>query len=190
MKPQAFKLHGSVDWHREEQGEGESRTAKYTPTGKSEYAVECAGKHIGISTPGPTKRIATKDLELLWTEALKRLKGADVVVFVGYRFPPSDAEAREKLLKALRENTRPHVELNIVLGPERDKDVVRLEQLLLSTMSRERQHDFALPRAGRTLRGPPRYFAMTTHALYAEDFFTVWSRDLIWPKDLRFEGPS
>jgi hypothetical protein len=27
-------------------------------------------------------------------------------------------------------------------------------------------------------------FAVTTHPLFAEDFFTVWHRDLLWPAGL------
>jgi hypothetical protein len=43
----------------------------------------------------------------LWIEAKEALRMADVVVFMGYRFPPTYAEARGQLLDALRENTSP-----------------------------------------------------------------------------------
>jgi len=171
-KAEVFKLHGSVDWQRQ----GKSPNARYVPIGDREFALGCDGPEIGIATPGPTKRVATGELRVLWAEAMTRLKRADAVVFVGYRFPPSDAEARTQLLGALALNLSPRLKLHVVLGPERGPDVVRLEELLR----------YMMHQAGReeTRPGDPGTsgftFRLTTHHLFAEDFFTVWHRKLLW----------
>jgi hypothetical protein len=124
----------------------------------------------------------------LWSAACKHIQEAKVIVFVGYRFPPSDAEAREKLLKALTANVADHVELHIVLGPDRRiPDVVRLQQLLRYSMaSAGRKGQRVWPEGwalgeGTRLVDQRKDFWLTTHALYAEDFFTVWDRDVLWP---------
>ena len=176
-KPQVLKLHGSVDWKREEDEKG-----KVTYSAASEeFALLCGGHEIGVATPGPTKRLATIDLESVWTRARNDISDAEVIIFVGYRFPPSDAEAREKLLEAIRENKSPHLQLHIVLGPDRGKpDVVRLEQLLRYSMNRCGRLD--LDRRGGTVGHEPETFTLSTHALFAEDFLTVWDRELLWPK--------
>jgi len=182
-KAQVFKLHGSVDWHREEIEGGK---VAYRSGNSPEYALECHGSHIGIATPGPTKRIAAEELGLLWTGARNRIQEAEVIVFVGFRFPPSDAEAREKLLGAVGTNSSRHVELHILLGPERShRDVVRLDQLLRYAMIKTGRDEVTESRWGMTLFGQVKTFALTTHALFAEDFFTVWNRGLLWPPGLK-----
>lgn len=180
--PQVFKLHGSVDWVRLE-GPGRAR---YAITDEPEHALTCAGCNIGIATPGPTKRIAAEELETLWTAACQRIREASVVVFIGFRFPPSDAEARERLLEAIGSNGSPHLEIHLVLGPERThRDVVRLEQLLRYALNRRGRSEITQSRLGMELFGRAQTFGLETHALFAEDFFTVWSRDLLWPKGLK-----
>lgn len=182
-KPKVFKLHGSVDWRRELE-----KPVRYL-LASPEYALECDGVNIGIATPGPTKRLATQELSRLWTDACEHIQRAEVIVFVGYRFPRTDAEARGTLLKAIRENKSPHLELHIVLGPDRRiPDVVRLQQLLRYRMaSAGRKGQRVLPpSAQRMTAAKPANetrndFWLMTHALYAEDFFTVWDRDVLWP---------
>jgi hypothetical protein len=185
---QVFKLHGSVDWSRLE---GPKTTGtRFVVTQEPEHALTCPGYQLGIATPGPTKKIAANELAVLWAEAVARIKAAEVIVLVGYRFPPGDAEAREKLLGAITANLSPHVELHVVLGPDRaHKDVVRLEQLLRYAMTKRGRDERARSeikesREGLELVGqigPKQSFALTTHALFAEDFFTVWERHLLWP---------
>jgi hypothetical protein len=38
---------------------------------------------------------------------------ADAVVFIGYRFPASDAQARDEILGALRVNKRKHADSDV-----------------------------------------------------------------------------
>jgi len=200
-----LKMHGSVDWWRE--GPPDGSPVSYAlglglgDLGKEvdpEFALHCRGDRIGIATPGPSKRISTEELRPVWDAALQRIKDAQVIVFVGYRFPPSDAEAREKLLGAIRENKpkgRPpdpavrlpvrkrlamprinHLDLHVVLGPKQQQsdDVLRLQQLLKYTVEQAGRRD-DMPRHGGFS------YRLWTHALYAEDFFTVWHRGLLSP---------
>ncbi|MBK7582517.1 MAG: transposase [Myxococcales bacterium] len=65
------------------------------------------------------------------------------IVFVGYRFPPTDAQARSELLGAIMKNVQRHIDLHIVLGPTRN-DVHALkggdpEQLKLQIADLEQQ---------------------------------------------------
>ena len=185
-KANVFKLHGSVDW--QVKPGPDSRPRQFIRTENPENALAVIGPMIGIATPGPTKKLATEWLEKIWTPALKRINKAEVIVFVGYRFPPSDAEAREKLLVAITENKSQHVELHIVLGPDlHHKDVVRLEQLLRYAMGKRGREDISQEqRVGMMLLGTANTYAVTKHALWAEDFFTVWHRNLLWPAGLHF----
>lgn len=201
-----FKLHGSTDWHRIESPDaldpnvtssagGAKPSARYVAGSTSEFALDCSASEIGIATPGPGKQLAKEELASLWSEACQRIRQAEVVVFVGYRFPPSDSEARHEILDALGKCASRHVELHIVLGPDRSQpDTVRLQQLLQYTAKRAgrvglRHH------AHNRLQSPPSYaksFWLTNYALYAQDFFTVWDRAVLCPptlvQDERTEG--
>jgi hypothetical protein len=186
IAPYVFKLHGSVDWKREEKDNAVTYSVQTDP----EFALTCDPDAIGIATPGPGKRIAVQELARVWEEAGRRAKKAEIIVFVGYRFPPSDAEARTKLLDWIRENESPHLELHAILGLERPGDVGRLEGLLRSTCLRagrtEGRPNRALGNAIYDANGLAslRTFKMTVHALYAEDFFTVWDRDALFPPSI------
>jgi hypothetical protein len=178
-KPLALKLHGSVDWYRKTDDDG---SVTYSAASE-EFALTCPGDQIGIATPGPTKRLATGELAVQWTRAMNEITEAAIIVFIGYRFPPSDAEAREKLLGAIRENKSRHLQLHIVLGPElKHRDVIRLEQLLRYAMKRRGRWDLYDEDSRVVEVGTdPGTFTLSTHALFAEDLLTVWDRDLLWP---------
>jgi hypothetical protein len=177
-------MHGSVDWRRKKQDDGSfvyllGRGEAEGDTVDPEFALNCLGEEIGIASPGPTKEISTKELGPVWSKALDKIKKAQIIVFVGYRFPPSDAEAREKLLGAISENTNPRLDVHTVLGPKQQADdVVRLAQMLKAVLRQAGRNESPLRTADRS-------YWVETHALYAEDFFTVWSRDLLRPEDHR-----
>jgi hypothetical protein len=117
-----IKLHGSVDWRIKD---------SQIEQGESLEALKCDPDDLVIATPGPTKqKMVTNILAPLWNEAEKKLREADVIVFVGYRFPPTDAEARGRLLNALMRNNSPNLKLCTVLGPDDNSDNRRLESLL------------------------------------------------------------
>ncbi len=68
----------------------------------------------------------------LWTMAEAVLKNATAVVFVGYRFPPSDASSRRRLFMGLIQNEQPYLALHTVLGPDKsDPATARIRSLLL-----------------------------------------------------------
>jgi hypothetical protein len=183
-RPLVFKMHGSVDWKRGKQKDGGGVVYSLGRTNSDsgapvdpEFALNCPGDEIGIATPGPTKQISTKELVHVWNQALEWIRNASVIVFVGYRFPPSDAEAREKLLGAIRENTSRHLALHIVLGPKQQADdIVRLEQLLKYTAWQAKRSENPVTITDHS-------FWLKKHALYAEDFFTVWSPELLMPHE-------
>jgi hypothetical protein len=94
-----FKLHGSVTWKRE--------ANKIVPQQDWEFGAKCDPDELAIATPGPSKHTHVTDLFMpLWRMAEKALAEADAVVFIGYRFPPSDAFSRERLLRAPTSTTR------------------------------------------------------------------------------------
>ena len=138
-------------------------------------------EEVALATPGPTKHEAADELEVLWNTAIERLEEADVVVFVGFRFPPSDARARKRLLSALATNhygKGHHLSLHVVLGQDRsDPRIVRLERLLTDTMDRGARMAASLPPSdiNTTIIRPAhvRTYRLTVHPLFAEDFFTV-----------------
>jgi hypothetical protein len=186
-----YKLHGSVDWKRRRQNDGsyayEIGIDPYDgKTHDPEFALHCIADDIGIATPGPSKRVATGHLKAVWDQALSRLQEAHRIVFLGYRFPPTDAEARERLLEAVTTNTIRGLSVHVVLGPLLSApDVARLSGLL----------DFALRRGGRmqvdeyeTARKTigakittNRTFDVRVHPLFAQDFLSVFSPDKLAP---------
>ena len=104
------------------------------------YQPETALEHLGtrevvIGLPGPKKRgLHAGILRELRGAAVQALQGAGQVIFVGYRFPPTDADARRFLLEAIRNNWTnggPLGEISVVLGSNTEsQDVKRLHHLL------------------------------------------------------------
>jgi hypothetical protein len=173
LKAFTLKLHGSLDWLRRK-GDGEF----YKPESNWDLA-KCDGNDIGIAAPGPDKNgCVDGPLSALWAKGLSDLRKATSIIFVGYRFPPSDAVARTRLLTAIGANESGHLSLNIVLGPKLlSDDNVRLRALL----------EYTVRNAGR-VTGKSRdrvqkTFAIIEHPLFAEDFVTVWTPGLTrsWP---------
>lgn len=69
-------------------------------------------------------------LSALWGYAQDALAGADRIVFLGYRFPESDAQAKSRLLAAIGSNEKP-LDVHIVLGPQTARDdATRLQGML------------------------------------------------------------
>jgi len=161
--PKIFKLHGSVDWKRTKTGTIERCTDEH-------FAATCTPEELAIAPPGPEKEEITKTFGGYWTAALALLQQAQVVVFMGYRFPPTDARSRQKLLEALH----PKAHIHIVLGPDvNHPHVVRLGGLLRTNS----------PGA-----------LVYTHPLYCEDFMTAWRRKKLdewetWAHLAKWGGP-
>jgi len=151
-----LKLHGSISWVRDVDGTiynlGLERIRKMT-------------RAPVIATPGPTKLGHCKDETLLgklWGYAKTVLREADVVVFMGYRFPPSDAHARSALLGAIGSNTKPSLRVHTVLGPDvNGEHSVRLEKLLEHTLE------------GTKAKSNLFTYTIEKQPLYVEDFLSV-----------------
>jgi hypothetical protein len=166
-----LKLHGSVDWKRDANDE-------VTRTGLDDSPARCGNSELVIATPGPTKLSEANKLEPLWEIAKRAIKEASAIVFVGYRFPPSDSQARQVILGAINGNLSNHLDLHVVLGPEvHSAPVARLSAMLT----------FAARTARRTegRRQPPggdfrvRSYRVHTHPLYGEDFLSVFTKRVL-----------
>ena len=170
-----LKLHGSVDWRRQAPVNGK---IGFEVTQDPTFALLCNDEELAIASPGPSKKRAATEFKELWKLAEKALANADSIIFVGYRFPETDADARERLLGAIRENNgdqaRPrvapqhHLPIHVVVGGRPDH-TKRLEALLRHVC-----------RTNRVEGGPGnnlRTFQVHSHPLFAQDFFTVVNRD-------------
>lgn len=146
-----LKLHGSVDWVTRN-GRVEQDTSDDLP------ATAVSGTDIVIAVPGPEKGEfgrRFKEIGSLWRAALEATKNAGRIVFLGYRFPVTDAFARVQFLNAIKFAAKGQrlKRVEIVLGPdERHPDVARMQRLL----------SFALGHA----------LVPTVHPLYVEDFLS------------------
>jgi hypothetical protein len=163
--PYALKLHGSVAWKNE-------WPKGYVKPERSWELALCCSDQIAIAAPGPNKHECVDGpLKALWLQGLKEIRLADSIVFVGYRFPPSDAEARSRILGAIGDNKRLNgLTLNIVLGPKLGSDDnVRLRALLEYTALNSGRIPWKRP-LDRDQSG----YKIIEHPLWAEDFLTVW----------------
>jgi hypothetical protein len=161
-----FKLHGSVDWKRKENRSGRPT---FEVVHDDAFALLAGPGELAVATPGPSKAARAFELEELWIAAAEAIKQATAVVFVGYRFPPTDASARNWLLRALAANEMLYLAVHTVLGPRLgDDDTVRMQHLLASAMhqaSREKANAGTIEH-----RSPPKRFTIVPHPLWAEDF--------------------
>lgn len=145
-----LKLHGSVCWTLN------TARGEINVDAGNEAALECAGsedKMSLVAVPGPGKQAVSEFLKPVWEEALTALGSANCVFFLGYRFPPTDANARQKFLEALTERGS-RTQIFTVLGPDTGTpDALRLQSLLRSTRPAGDLFPCAIP-------------------LYAEDFMS------------------
>lgn len=112
-----LKLHGSVIWSRPRAGPGDANVVEVFDSWMD--ALRAPADPL-IATPGPGKvGVGRGLLAPLWDLACKRIRAADVIVFVGYRFPETDNEAKQRLLDAIRsrDSDRP-LTAHLVLGAD------------------------------------------------------------------------
>jgi hypothetical protein len=145
-----LKLHGSVNWRKARDGFGVETDPHFVAT--------CPVEQLAIAPPGPSKSTIAQDFEPLWKVAEQRLQQANSVFFVGYRFPPTDATARRRILMAI---PGARCGLNIVLGPsDPNGDIARLRGLL-------------------KFRAPD--VEARVHPMWAQDFLSVLPTGLFTP---------
>jgi len=169
-----YKLHGSANWIQK----GDDRDTFGTVGRLSALmAPEMKGFRPLIAAPGATKKLMCKGaFEQIWDDAKRELMLADVVVFIGYRFPPSDSHARSEILGALVENDAPYLRIHTVLGPNlNEPDTVRLTNLLHHTMRRSgKQHnDDPQGIVNQQEAQKQHVYDLVQQPLWAEDFLSV-----------------
>jgi hypothetical protein len=173
LQPKLHKLHGSVDFQLTQPSSlGEKPGIQ--PVKDPVELILHPSREVAIGVPGPDKMASARGaFRLAWRCALKALRGATAVVFVGYRFPPTDSYAKRQLLDAIAQNENDHILIHIVLGPERNADIQRLESLIRWAL-RGKRIDLDSPAAPET---PGRTYSLRWHPLWAEDFLAVFDRD-------------
>lgn len=167
--PKLIKLHGSVDWRLETGG-------AITITDNPNFAVNCSDYELAIASPGPTKKKLADQWKDLWKLAAEAIVDAKAVVFAGYRFPPSDAQARRHILNAITGMAETRVALHTVLGPDtREPDTVRLEKLLHYASQRNHRRPEVATKL-KSGRPTDKVFSLIVQPLKAEDFISVVQR--------------
>lgn len=167
-----IKLHGSVNWSRADQPDG--RTVTFAIE-KADYAMTCDAKNLALAVPGPSKLEITGRLNEFWDRAVRALMKADAIVFVGYRFPATDAISRKRLLDAIRDNQQPYLAVHAVLGPNTgEPDTIRLQELLRMTLWHRQEWSLA---AGNNPRDPPgrRAFNLRIRPCWSQDFLSAFN---------------
>lgn len=166
-KVNLLKLHGSVNW----QFDG----TRFRVHQNDEFVLTCPDDQMVIASPGPNKLAVANRLGELWTHAETLLKHATAVVFIGYRFPPSDASSRRRLFTALVQNDQPYVALHAVLGPDRsDPTAVRMRSLLQHSALQASREEATRRQGTDYQQSPPRHYTLDVHPLWGEDFMDVF----------------
>jgi hypothetical protein len=176
-----YKLHGSADWAWDENYPRE-RFKRFGSVGG--FDLTDSYRPL-IAMPGATKkRLCGEHLDYIWKTAMTQLREAEVVVFLGYRFPPSDAFARTTLLNALQQNENPYLRVHTVLGPDVGGEASRRLQSLLTQVleaaGRTAKPDPAF--RPRTTEGNGRFYNVVQQPLYVEDYLSVLSLDGLYGK--------
>ena len=173
---QVFKVHGSVKWAYDDRNGREP----FKHFGNIQGFTLEDGYRPLIATPGITKKTHCDNaLENIWRAAMTKLRSAEVVVFMGYRFPPSDSFARTSILAALQQNESVHLRIHTVLGPDvRHENTVRLVSMLTHILQGKGriEQEPQLPRDGTQLRT----YAIVPQPLYVEDFLSIFHPRMLY----------
>lgn len=169
-----LKLHGSVNWAQK----GDADESFQVVSGLRDFAAaQMVGSAPLIAAPGATKkRLCTGSFANIWTAATKHLVEADVIVFIGFRFPPSDSHARSVILGAIANNTAPYLRVHTVLGPNlNEPDTVRLTNLLHHAIRRSGKLNNTRSDRPPTVESAreKNMYGLFPQPLYAEDFLSV-----------------
>ncbi len=138
-----LKLHGSTNWYVPPLVEGNGTATPPVERRpiegllqQEEQLLESATdrlakrghERLAMAAPGRQKiNDSSTWFQPLWEAAEEAICNADVLVFVGYRFPETDNYVKSRLLGALRDNKTSDLRAHIVLGP--DKSDLALQRL-------------------------------------------------------------
>jgi hypothetical protein len=179
-----LKLHGSVAWTFEGAAD-----LSITPTTVVDWKENVHGALLdeaepAIAAPGPSKQRFSHGLfENAWSRALTFLRAASAIVFIGYRFPPTDGEARQRLLGAIRENPRQYLPIHTVLGPNTASDDSRRLHGLLAHACSTRRFPLGDGETAETTLAGRDCYTIRQQPLWAEDFLSVVERGHILRPD-------
>ena len=108
-----FKLHGSVNWFEVDDKNGRYRVdhkvVGLTRGGRLPYPFVSDYQYEGVPViipPTFLKPDIEGSMQRVWEGAAHALSSAEMVVFVGYSFPPTDIEMRYFLARSLASNAR------------------------------------------------------------------------------------
>jgi hypothetical protein len=167
-----IKLHGCIKWTRREQDNVERyEVHPLAAESISGYIKGCNPSQVGIATPGITKRERViGPLLNLWKIAKEEISRANSIVFVGYRFPPTDSQSLIEIFNAIKENSQNQVNVHIVLGPVvNDSAIIRLKALI----------EYAMLNSERKSRKDEssqfKSYRLIVHPLWSQDFLSLWS---------------
>jgi hypothetical protein len=159
-KASVYKVHGSVNWYMTLNRQVACQKDHHNSidlTGDA-WLINQTLDDFVMGVPGPQKQnLITGCLQPLWKEAMSCIQASDLVIFIGYRFPPSDARARQDILGALRAG---NPQVVTVLGPT-SPDAARMASLLDTAMGMKAYAPRALP-------------------LFAEDFLSLYRHIDLW----------
>jgi hypothetical protein len=157
------KAHGSVNWVLCNAG-----------IEKRDWSPDLLSSEnkLALAIPGASKHtMATSFFRKLWRQARVALEAAEEIFFLGFRFPESDAAAREMVLDAIGGNGRPGLIVTTVLGPDtRGLDSARLIELVRWAAGASRV-SYELGKPDETER------SIVAAPFYVEDFLDGWSRE-------------
>jgi hypothetical protein len=165
-----LKLHGSVTWLRE------GNACRVVDV---QEALASPGGMLAIGTPGQTKRMMKDQLfEPLWRKAEAAIRNAEAIVFLGYRFPESDGDARRRVLTAITGSTVHKLRIHVVLGPNvSHPDVLRVRHLLevCTRQNRDLRPTLNDLYSVHVMGRPGVYLAV--EPLLAEDYLALYGHD-------------
>jgi len=175
------KLHGSADWAWAEQP-ARHQQFKVFPTVGS-FTLDDAYRPL-IAMPGATKkRLCSEHLDGIWGAAMRRLREAEVIVFLGYRFPPSDSFSRTALLGAIQQNQSQYLRIHTVLGPNVAHETsARLGALLRATLEGAGRAHYGVVTHRPSAAQGSRLYDVLQQPLYVEDFLSVLNLDMLFGK--------
>ena len=184
-----LKLHGSTSWgipKGEEPLESHPLTFEEVDWSSSQSPLQFMAENRwvpALASPGLDKTLQTRPEGMfadLWKQAEEALLNAGAIVFVGYRFPESDEEAKRRLLQAIRYNQSPVLTVRIVLGPRgrNASDIDRVEGMLRWAL-RNRLVAHSVDELGRLKKDryankDNKLAAILVEPMWAQDFLSVY----------------